>query len=62
MTEELGVLQSKNNKNYYMARKSQVGFYIMTQFVNHAFKLTRKEAEQFPRFKFIPLSELEEVK
>lgn len=58
-TEELGVLQSKNNKNYYMARKSQVGLYKMTQFVYHAFKLTRKEAEQFPQFKFVPLKELE---
>lgn len=59
---ELGVLQSKIDENYYMARKSQVGFYIMTQSVNHAFKLTSKEAEQFPQFKWIPSSEMENIK
>ena len=58
MTEELGVLQSKIDENYYVLWRSRVGFLIMTGNINKARHITRKEAEQFPQFKFVPLYQL----
>ena len=58
MTEKLGVLQSKDDKDYYMNRKSQTGFYVMTQSVNHAYKCTEEEAKKYPQFRWVALEEL----
>ena len=58
MTEKLGVLQSNDNKDYYMIRKTQIGFYAMTQSVEHAFKCTEEEAKKYPQFRWVALEEL----
>ncbi|QBX27365.1 hypothetical protein [Streptococcus parauberis] len=58
MNEELGVLQSKIDENYYVLWRSRAGFLVMTMNINKARHITRKEAEQFPQFKFVPLKEL----
>lgn len=58
MTEKLGVLQSNDNKDYYMIRKTQIGFYAMTQSVEHAFKCTQEEAKEYPQFQWVSLEEL----
>ena len=58
MTEKLGVLQSNDDKDYYMIRKSQTGFYVMTQYVDHAFKCTQDEAKKYPHFRWVALEEL----
>ena len=58
MTEKLGVLQSKDDKDYYMIRKSQAGFYVMTQSVKHAFQCTQEEAKKYPQFRWVALEEL----
>lgn len=57
MTEKLGVLQSKIDENYYVLLRSGFGFLIMTRNINKARRIKRKEAEQFPQFKFVPLKE-----
>lgn len=59
MNEELGVLQSKIDANYYVLWRSRSGFLIMTRNTNKARRIKRKEAEQFPQFKWVALSELE---
>ena len=58
MTEKLGVLQSNDNEDYYMNRKSQIGFYVMTQSVKHAFQCTQEEAKKHPQFRWVALEEL----
>ena len=50
MTEKLGVLQSNDNEDYYMNRKSQIGFYVMAQSVKHAFQCTQEEAKNTHSF------------
>ncbi|EGE54993.1 hypothetical protein [Streptococcus parauberis] len=62
MNKELGVLQSKIDENYYVLWRSRIGFLVMTRNINKARRIKRKEAEQFPQFEFVPLSELEELK
>ncbi|MFI3887588.1 hypothetical protein [Streptococcus parauberis] len=58
MTEELGVLQSKIDESYYVLWRSRAGFLIMTGNINKARRIKRKEAEQFPQFKWVSLEEL----
>lgn len=58
MTEELGVLQSKIDENYYVLLRSGIGFLVMTRNINKARRIKRKEAEQFPQFKWVSLEEL----
>lgn len=67
MNEELGVLIN-DKAHYFMKFKLyEIGhliveeFAIFTEKISEAFKLTRKEAEQFPQFKWVALSELEEL-
>lgn len=55
--EELGVLQSKIDENYYVLWRSSSGFLIMTGNINKARRIKRKEAEQFPQFKWVPLTD-----
>lgn len=56
MNEELGVLKSINGQYVDIDTKSGLCFGVDD--FNNAMLLTRKEAEQFPQFKFVPLSEL----
>ena len=58
MTGKIGVLQSNDNKDYYMIGKSQIGFYVVTQSVNHAFKCTKEEAKKYLQFRWVSLEEL----
>lgn len=66
MTEELGVLVLEFEKQLF-----KYNFLTFRHFslvlgksnyedvvLKYSFKCTRKEAEQFPQFKFVPLSEL----
>ena len=41
-----------------MIRKTQIGFYAMTQSVEHAFKCTEEEAKKYPQFRWVALEEL----
>lgn len=59
MTEELGVLV--NSKRAYFMGNNRDGFPLYTVNIEYAHKCTRKEAGQFPQFKFVPLKELEEM-
>ena len=56
MNEELGVLV--NPKRAYFIGNNRDGFPLYTVNIEFAHKCTRKEAEQFPQFKFVPLSGL----
>ncbi|WP_373768411.1 hypothetical protein [Jeotgalibaca porci] len=69
-TEELGVLllelpEPRFLKYYFLYHDNESSEYDIIPTDNVwvieklAFKLTRKEAEQFPQFKFVPLKELE---
>ena len=63
MTEELGVLLRKdnpyNNFKYHVLVDNYVEYTDSVEIVkNLGTKVTRKEAEQFPQFKFVPLKEL----
>lgn len=59
MNEELGVLV--NSKHAYFMGNNRDGFPLYTVNTNYAHKCTRKEAELFPQFKFVPLKELEDI-
>lgn len=61
MNEELGALQSKIDENYYVLWRGRSGFLIMTGNINKARRIKRKEAELFPQFRWVPLSELEGI-
>ena len=56
MTEELGVLKSINGQYVDIDTKSGLCFGVDD--FNNAMLLTRKEAEKFPQFRFMPLAEL----
>ncbi|MGH2311774.1 hypothetical protein ACRPLU_00515 [Streptococcus uberis] len=54
--EELGVLVDP--KRSYFIGNNRDGFPLYTVNTEYAHKLTRKEAEQFPQFEWVALSEL----
>ncbi|WP_270986854.1 hypothetical protein [Streptococcus agalactiae] len=58
MTEELGVLVDDNG-NYVLHKNLYTGSIYITFNITAAHYCTRKEAEHFPQFKFVPLKELE---
>lgn len=60
--EELGVLQSKIDENYYVLWRSKSGFLIMTGNINKARRIKRKEAQHFPQFKWVSLESINESK
>ena len=65
MTEELGVLVVKDRswKRWYLINsfiEEWQGYPVVTSDIRSAHQCTRKEAEQFPQFKFVPLYQLEE--
>ncbi|QBX17877.1 hypothetical protein [Streptococcus parauberis] len=56
MNEELGVLKSINGQYVDIDTKSGLCFGVDD--FNNAMLLTRKEAEQFPQFKWVSLEEI----
>ena len=56
MNEELGVLV--NPKRAYYVGNNQDGLPVYTVNTEYAHKCTRKEAEQFPQFRWVSLEEL----
>ncbi len=61
MNEELGVLVDDNG-NYVLYENLYTGSIYKAFNITAAHYCTRKEAEQFPQFKFVPSSELEDLK
>ncbi|MGG8343685.1 hypothetical protein [Streptococcus uberis] len=59
MTEELGVLV--NPKRAYFMGNNRDGFPLYTVNIEYALKCTPKEAERFPQFNWVALSELEDI-
>lgn len=68
MNEELGVLVDKGRyfwKRWYLTNsyiEDWQGYPVITSDIRSAYQCTRKEAEQFPQFKFVSLKELEDLK
>lgn len=60
MNEELGVLI--NSKRAYFMGNNRDGFPLYTVNTEYAHKCTRKEAEQFPQFKWVSLEDINESK
>lgn len=66
MNEELGVLVDKGRyfwKRWYLTKsciEGWQGYPVVTSDIRSAHHCTRKEAERFPQFKFVPLYQLEE--
>lgn len=58
MTEELGVLLDYDKTSYFFKMNDDGKPLYCKSFFN-AYQCTRKEAEQFPQFEWVPLSELE---
>lgn len=60
VTEELGVLQvqmpDRDSYDYFL--RDEFSYWDLTRMPTLAYECTRKEAEQFPQFKWIALSEL----
>ncbi len=56
MTEELGVLYSEKWHKYYLYKTCRCISYVDNP--HQATKCTRKQAEQFPQFKWVPLTKL----
>ncbi|MCK1211123.1 hypothetical protein MXZ81_05920 [Streptococcus uberis] len=65
--EELGVLVNDKTQFFMKFKLYEINhlivdeFAIFTEKISEAFKCTRKEAEQFPQFKWVALSELEGI-
>ncbi|OHY31304.1 hypothetical protein BI362_03035 [Streptococcus parauberis] len=68
MNEELGVLVVIGRYSWelwYLINsfiEEWQGYPVVTSDIRSAHHCTRKEAEQFPQFEFVPLSELEDLK
>lgn len=67
MTDELGVFVVKDRswKRWYLINsfiEEWQGYPVITSDIRSAHHCTRKEAERFPQFKFVPLKELEKMK
>ncbi len=63
MTEELGVLVVKDRswKRWYLINsfiEDWNGYPVITSDIRSAYHCTRKEAEQFPQFKWVSLDEI----
>ncbi|QBX18709.1 phage protein [Streptococcus pseudoporcinus] len=56
MTEKLGVLVDP--KHSYFIGNNRDGFPLYSVNIEYAHKYTRKEAEQFPQFKWVSLEDL----
>lgn len=57
MTEELGVLVAEGQG--YVHKYDYAGFNVITEHIENARHITRKESEKFPQFEWVALSELE---